>query len=652
MKVNKNLLRNAGERVLLTGNEAIARGIIEAGAGITTAFPGTPSTQILDNLGPIAQQLGFHAEHSVNEAVAFEVAAGAALAGVRSVMVTKMLGVNLIADPLLVIAITGVNAGLVVVTADDPGQHSSQNAEDTRYFGMLGKIPVLEPMDGQEAKDMTKYAFELSEELQLPVFVRITSRICHSYFDVTFGEITPPKREGHFEKDPKRYVMISTLSRARQPILTEKINRAAVINETNPWNKVILIDKGEITTKTNPFKTEFGIIASGLTYPYVEEVLEKTKVSAKVLKLATTYPLPKQLLNDYFEGLEKVLIIEECEPVTEMQVRAFAQREGIEVIIHGKEDQIMPRIGELNPDLVGGGIEKLFKVKFSEELTKPYLEVEEMLTKRVPALCAGCPHRATYYSIKEALRKSKKGGVILGDRGCYNQGVHEPIAGIDTCICMGASIAMASGMYQSGVKEPILAVIGDGTFLHSGIPSLLNAVQHKSKITVIIFDNSITGMTGHQPNACTGRNLMGEPTPEVDLVNIVNGLGIENIKVIESFQTELLQDTITRHLEDDGPKVIISRGECAILAGRERRITNEKVIRARVTVENCTGCKICMKKLGCPAFGWSSGENEHLLILPNCNGCGLCVQVCPQLAISIPREIQIPLKTKQVVAGK
>ncbi|NHJ47929.1 MAG: indolepyruvate ferredoxin oxidoreductase subunit alpha, partial [Asgard group archaeon] len=625
MKKNKNLLKKAGNVVLLTGNEAVARGIIEAGAGIAAAFPGTPSTQIVDNLGPVAKDFGFHAEHSVNEAVAFEVAAGSALAGVRSVMVTKMLGVNLIADPLLVIAITGVNAGLVVITADDPEQHSSQNAEDTRYFGMLGKIPVLEPADGQEAKDMTKYAFELSEELQLPVFVRITSRICHSYFDVKLGEVTPVKRDGHFEKDPRRYVMISTFSRARQPILHKKIDRAAEIHSSNPWNKVIYFNKGKTSDKPNPTIITSGIIASGLTYPYVEEVLEKTKVSAKVLKLATTYPLPKQLLKNYFKDLEEVVIIEECDPVTELLIRAYVQKEGIHVRVIGKEDGILPRSGELNPDRVGSAIEKHFGVKFSEELSEANLEIEELLTKRVPALCAGCPHRASYYSIKEALRKMKRGGAILGDRGCYNQGVYEPLAGIDTCICMGASIAMAHGMYKAGVEEPILAVIGDGTFQHSGIPSLLNAVQHKAKITVVIFNNSITAMTGHQPNPGTGRDLMGDPTPDIDLLTMVKGLGVENVKEIESFQTKSIIDHITSTIDDPGPKVIISKGSCAIMDYRARRVKKETVQRAVVNAELCNGCKVCMKKLGCPAFSMTEGEDPHLVILTNCNGCGLCV---------------------------
>lgn len=651
MKQNKNMLKKAGERVLLTGNEAIARGCIEAGVGVATAFPGTPSTQILDTLGPVAAELGFYAEHSVNEAVAFEVAAGSALAGVRSIMVTKMLGVNLIADPLLVIAITGVTGGLVIVTADDPQQHSSQNAEDTRFYGMLGKIPVLEPMDGQEAKDMTKYAFELSEELQLPVFVRITSRICHSYFDVTLGEIKEPIMDGHFEKDSKRYVMISTFSRARQPILHEKIDRAAEIHSKNPWNKIVNIIDGEKTTKNNPVALEFGIVASGLTFPYIEEVLEKTKINARILKLATTYPLPKKLLKEYFKGLKQVFVIEECDNVTELQIRAFAQKEGIDIKIIGKDDGVIPRSGELNPDIVGTAIEKLFNVKYNEEIPKPYLEAEELLTKRVPALCAGCPHRASYYSIKKAIRKMKRGGVILGDRGCYNQGVYEPLAGIDTCICMGASIAMASGMYLSGVKEPILAVIGDGTFLHSGISSLLNAVQHKSKITVVIFDNSITGMTGHQPNAGTGRTLMGEEAPKVDLLTLVEGLGVTSARVIESFHTELLIDSIIRTIDNPGPKVIISKGTCAVLAGRERRVIKEKVQPAVVNINLCNGCKVCMKQLGCPAFSWSAEEKPHLVILSNCDGCGLCVQVCPKNAITIPQHRHIPLK-KEVVSQK
>jgi len=636
MKKKSKLLGGAGEKVLLTGNEAVARGCLEAGVVVAAAYPGTPASTIMERLGEVAPEMGFHAEFSVNEAVAFEVAAGGALAGVRSLMTTKMLGVNLIADALTVITVTGVRAGLVIVTADDPQQFSSQCAEDTRFFAMLAKAPVLEPGDGQEAKDMAKYAFELSEQLELPVFLRITPRICHSSFDVELGELKAPKRDGRFIRDPKRFVMISTYSRPRQKILFEKIERASRIADLNPWNRIYDFQNGKIVGKGQVYNT-FGMIASGLTFPYVEEVLEATGLSAKVLKLATTYPLPENLITEFLREMDQVLIVEENDGVTELQTRALAQRKRINVRIMGKDEGLIPRSGELNPDLVGKAVEKIFGVKFVEELTEPYLEAEkELVSNRVPALCAGCPHRASFYAIREALRRKGHGGAIMGDRGCYNQGAYEPLEGMDTCICMGASIAMASGVSHSGTNEPVISVIGDGTFYHAGIPSLLNAVHNRSNITSFIFDNSITAMTGHQVNPGTGVNLMGDHTGFANLKKIVEACGVERVHVINAFDTGKLIDTMLEEIEQPGPSVIISRSPCALVVERQVRQRKMTLYRAEVDLEKCIGCKVCMKKIGCPAFGWSSDPKEHLEILPHCNGCGLCVEMCPFGAISVP----------------
>jgi len=653
MAKKNRILGGAGEKVLLTGNEAIARGCLEAGVVVATAYPGTPATNILEKLGDVAPDLGFHAEFSVNEAVAFEVAAGSALAGVRSLMVTKMLGVNLIADPLTVISVTGVRGGLVIVTADDPQQFSSQNAEDTRFFGLLAKVPVLEPGDGQEAKDMAKYAFELSEELELPVFLRITPRICHSSYPVELGEIHPPKKDGKFIRDPKRFVMISTYSRPRQKVLYEKIDRASAIADTNPWNKFYNFQKGKLVDEMKAYNT-FGIIASGMTYPYVEEVLEVTKVNAKVLKLATTYPIPEIMITEFLREMDQVLIVEENDGVTELLTRALAQRKRLNVRIMGKDEGLIPRSGELNPDIVGDAFEKLFGVKFREELTEPYLKAEkELVSQRVPSLCAGCPHRASYFSLKEALRRKGKGGSIMGDRGCYNQGAYEPLEGIDTCICMGASIAMASGVSHSGTNEPVLSVIGDGTFYHAGIPSLLNAVHNRSNIVSLIFDNSITAMTGHQVNPGTGVNLMGDMAGGyANLKKIVEACGVERVQVINAFDTKKLINAVLEEIDQPGPSVIISRSPCALVVERKVRKKKMEMYKAEVDLEKCIGCKVCMKKIGCPAFGWGDDPKPHLEILPHCNGCGLCVEMCPFGAISVPGRkettLGISVKPKEV----
>ncbi|MBN1390319.1 MAG: indolepyruvate ferredoxin oxidoreductase subunit alpha [Candidatus Thermoplasmatota archaeon] len=652
MAKKNRILGGAGEKVLLTGNEAIARGCLEAGVVVATAYPGTPATTILEKLGDVATELGFHAEFSVNEAVAFEVSAGAAMSGVRSLMATKMLGVNLIADPLTVISVTGVRGGLVIITADDPQQFSSQNAEDTRFFGMLAKVPVLEPVDGQEAKDMTRYAFELSEELELPVFLRITPRICHSSFPIELGEIHPPKRNGKFLRDPKRFVMISTFSRPRQKILNEKIAKAGIIADTNPWNRTFNFQNGRAVDDNKAYNT-FGIIASGMTFPYVEEVLEVTKVNARVLKLATTYPLPQNLVTEFLREMDQVLIVEENDGVTELLTRALAQRKRLNVRIMGKDEGLIPMSGELNPDLVGDALEKLFGVQFREELTEPYIKAEkELVSQRVPALCSGCPHRASYYSIKEALRRKGMGGSIMGDRGCYNQGAYAPLEGIDSCICMGASIAMASGISHSGTNEPVLSVIGDGTFFHSGIPSLLNAVHNRSNIVSLIFDNSITAMTGHQVNPGTGVNLMGVHTGNANLKKIVEACGVERVQVINAFDTKRLIDAVMEEIDQPGPSVIISRSPCALVVERNVRQRKLKMYRAEVDLDKCIGCKVCMKKIGCPAFGWGDDPKPHLEILPHCNGCGLCVEMCPFGAISVPEKregaLGISVKPREV----
>ncbi|MFO8051249.1 MAG: indolepyruvate ferredoxin oxidoreductase subunit alpha [Thermoplasmatota archaeon] len=630
------LLGGAGEKVLLTGNEAVARGLLEGGVTVASAYPGTPASTIMEKLGKVAPDLGFHAEFSVNEAVAFEVAAGAALGGVRAVMTTKMLGVNLIADALTVISVTGVRGGLVVVTADDPQQFSSQCAEDTRFYGMLAKVPVLEPCNGQEAKDMAKYAFELSEELELPVFLRITPRICHSSFDIELGEIKGPRKNGRFIKDPKRFVMISTYSRPRQKILHQKIDRAAEIAEKNPWNSFHDFQKGKMYERGEVYNT-FGIIASGLTFPYVEEVLEEIGINARVLKLATTYPLPEKLITEFLREMDQVMVIEENDGVTELQTRALAQRMRLPVRIMGKDEGLIPRSGELDPDIIGSAMEKLFGIKFTEDLTEPYKEAEEeLVSKRVPALCAGCPHRASFYSLREALRKVGKEGAIMGDRGCYNQGAYEPLEGMDTCICMGASIAMASGLSHTGTSEPVISVIGDGTFYHAGIPSLLNAVHNRANIVSLIFDNSITAMTGHQVNPGTGVNLMGERTGFANLKKMVEACGVERVKVLSAFDTNNLIKAVMEEIEQPGPSVIISRAPCALVVERNIKKKKLKLYKAEVDLDKCVGCKVCMKKIGCPAFGWGQDPKPHLEILPYCNGCGLCVEMCPFGAISVP----------------
>ncbi len=612
------IMKSPGETVLLSGNDAIARGAMEAGVSVVTGYPGTPATGIIEVLAKNAEETGLYAEFSVNEMVAFEVAAASAMAGVRSLTAMKMLGVNWIADPLTVISVTGVKGGLVIVTADDPAQFSSQNAEDTRFYAMLSKIPCLEPLNGQEAKDIIPEAFDLSEKLELPVFVRITPRICHSIYNVELGEKMPVKRDGKFEKDLKRYVMISTYSRDRQGIVNEKLDRATRLNAKSKFNKRVKF--GDYDSQ----KIKRGIIATGINYSYVEEAIDQIGFDGEVLKLATTYPIPDPLMASFMKDKDEVLIVEEGEPVTEVIVRSVAQYLHMDITIKGKSNGLFERAGELNPDLVAKAV--------SEFTGRKYVEAgdEESVPSRTPGLCAGCPHRATYYAIHKALRDEGNQGIVAGDRGCYNQGAHAPLEAIDTCICMGASIAMASGFSHANVKEPSLAVIGDGTFFHGGIPSLLNAVHNWSDITVLILDNSITGMTGHQPNPGTGNDAMGRPQKKIDIFEVVKSMGVERIFEINAFDTENVISRVKEEIKANGPSVIISRAPCAIVVEREKKGKFEK---ATVDEDACTGCKLCINTLGCPAFEFHDGK---LVINDLCTGCGLCSKICPVDAIDSP----------------
>lgn len=608
---------------LLTGNEAIAHGALEAGVGVVTGYPGTPASEIVEALAARAEKAGIHAEWSTNEMVAFEVASAAAMSGVRSLCAMKHLGVNWIADPLTVVAYTGVEGGLVIVTADDPAQFSSQNATDTRYFAMLSKVPCIEPADGQDAKDLLVEAFRISEELKLPVFFRVTPRICHSTFDVTLGdEEKPAARNGKFTKDAKKYVMIASNAAARHPLLNEKLEKASLLFEKSPFNS---IEEGSGTT---------GIIASGVSYLYVREALELLGMSGKVkvLKLATTYPVASGLVGKFIDGLDKVLVVEELEPIIENAAKAIAHDRESQAKIRGKS--LLPRTGEFNVDVVGGAVAKFLSVEFKKESPKFLEQAKKIVSKRIPALCPGCPHRATYRSIKNVLSRLG-GGIVTGDRGCYNQGAHPPLSAIDTCVCMGASISMASGFFHAGVKEPVIAVIGDGTFFHAGIPSLINAVHNKSQIVTVVMDNEWTSMTGHQPNPGTGMNALGLEAKKISVEEMAKACGVRHVETVDAYDLECVERALERALKTKEPAVVISRRPCIVQYYRHMREVGVRPKKMKVVPEKCSpDCGIkCLKALGCPAIGLD--PKGRAKIDSHCNGCGVCAQVCPKEAITL-----------------
>ena len=571
---------------LMTGNAAIARGAYESGVAVASGYPGTPSTEILENF---SRYKGIYAEWAPNEKVALEVAIGASMAGVRSLATMKHVGVNVAADPLLTVAYTGVNGGLVIITADDPGMHSSQNEQDNRNYAKFAKVPMLEPSDSKEAKEMMGIAFDISEEYDMPVLFRITTRVAHSQGLVELKEaVSLPVKE--YQRDTKKWLMVPAFGRMRRYSLEERINRLTDYSNNTTLNYII------------PGDPKVGVITSGISYQYVKEVLP----GASILKLGMTYPLPADLIKKFAAGVEKLIVVEELEPHLEQ----FVRLQGLNV--SGKE--YFPEIGEFNAQIVKKGFiaAGVLPAEGTEEIKGP--EDMPQIPVRPPVLCAGCPHRGVFYT----LRKMKL--LVSGDIGCYTLGGLPPLDGMDSCVCMGASVSMAHGIDKavSALGEKTVAVIGDSTFLHSGITSLLNVVYNNGNTTVIIVDNEITAMTGHQHHPATGKTLMGKDAPLVDLEGLVKALGIGRVKVLDPLNLSLLEQTIKEELSAQEPSVIIARRPCVL-------IDRQPSFPVTVDEELCTGCKACLK-LSCPSI---SVTDKLCSVDPvSCTGCNLCVQVC------------------------
>ncbi|MGI6587281.1 MAG: indolepyruvate ferredoxin oxidoreductase subunit alpha [Peptococcia bacterium] len=581
---------------LLTGNEAIARGAYEAGCTVAAAYPGTPSTEILEN---IAGYKEIYAEWSPNEKVAVEVVSGASIAGARSLAAMKHVGLNVAADPLFTMAYEGVNGGLVIVTADDPGTHSSQNEQDNRYYAPHAKVLLLEPADSQECKDYTKMAFALSEEFDTPVLLRVTTRICHSKSLVELGEREEVGVK-EYRKDVQKYAMTPAHAKVRHVLVEEKLNRLWEYSNNSPLNK---IEWGE---------KKIGIITSGISYQYACEVFGN---KASYLKLGLTYPLPERLIKEFAQAVEQVIVIEENDPYLETYVKSL----GIEC--RGKE--LIPICGELNP----GIIRQAFFPE--EEKGKSDIVADLNIPSRPPVLCAGCPHRGLFYALSKL-----KNIVVSGDIGCYTLGLMPPLSVTDTVICMGASISAGLGFekafQQGSIEKKVFSCIGDSTFFHSGITGLIDAVYNQSKLKIIIMDNRITAMTGHQENPGTGKTLQGEDAPIIDIEKIVRAVGVkeENIRVIDPYNLAETEEAVQEAYLAEEPFVIITKRPCALLK-EVRRVRSG--FSCLIDQEKCKKCKACLR-IGCPALAL---KGERVFIdLEMCNGCGLCQQVCKFKAIT------------------
>jgi len=592
-------------REYMLGNVAIARGLLEGGVQVIAGYPGTPSSEIIDTLACLEDR-DYHIEWSVNEKVAMEVAAGAAWTGIRSAVTMKHVGLNVAADPFMTLAYTGTKGGLIVIVADDPSCHSSQNEQDTRRYAQFALVPCFDPSTPQEAKDMLPYAFAFSEKFEIPVLFRPTTRISHGKSDIELEEIPVEKPAPNFEKLLDRWVMLPKNARPRHTHLLsiqQPIEDALV---ESPWNSLELKSGAKL-----------GVIGAGIASVYAKEALIELEVEASFLKIGT-YPVPKKLILELFKTVDAVIVFEELEPIVEEQVKIIAQESGLQVSVFGKSNGFVPREGELDINAFLVTLGKVFDLKMELGPSSPVLE----LAPRPPALCAGCSHRATYYSMRKVFGSD---AIYPSDIGCYTLGIQSGT--VETTLCMGSSISIASGIFHAGEKRPICCSIGDSTFFHTGMNSLLNAVVNKADITVTILDNRITAMTGHQPNPGVGFTAIGEPTVQVSLAELCKAMGSGFVSVVDPYNLEETQKAFKAAKEFNGTAVVIARQPC-VISGKRAGIKRVPYI---VDPEKCEGCKQCVK-FGCPAVEFDE-ENKYAVITALCSGCGVCEQICKFEAI-------------------
>jgi len=586
-------------KVLMSGNESIARGAFEHGVRFAAGYPGTPSTEIIETF---AKYDGVYAEWSPNEKVALEVGIGAALAGAKALIVMKHVGVNVAADPLFTLSYTGTNGALVIITADDPSLHSSENEQDNRNYAKFAKMPMVEPADSQEAKDYIKIAFDISARFDTPVFFRTTTRVSHSKSLVTLGDLTPAKDSTAIRINAAKYVMVPANARIRRIEVEKRLQRLTEFAETFPGNRMEINDP------------ETGIITAGMPYNYAKDVFP----DFSYLKLGMVYPLPPRLIHDFASKVKKIYVIEELDPFIEEQIKAM----GIDVI--GKE--IFPYTNEFDPGVIHRAIR-------GKKMARSILP-DVVIPPRPPNLCPGCPHRGLFY----VLGKLKT--FVAGDIGCYTLSFMKPLEGLHACICMGASIGMAHGMSKA-LKEKgkgkVVGVIGDSTFIHSGITPLLNMAYNKSDAVIVICDNRTTAMTGMQDHPATGYTLQGEKTKELDFAKLASALGIEHVRVIDPYDIKTTRKVMKEELAKPGASVVISEGACVF-----KRDTKDARKAFKIDPEKCIGCKACIG-LGCPPISWvkfadmpkqevkrnvKKQEGVAFIDKELCSGCTLCEQVC------------------------
>ena len=623
MKVKEILTEKKGEKLFLLGNEAAVRGALESAVSLVSTYPGTPSPEIETLFYKIAKDAGVYFEYSCNEKVALEVSAAAASSGLRSFVFMKHVGLNVAADSFMSAAYTGVKGGMIVLSADDPSMYSSQNEQDNRIMARLAGIPLLEPSNPQEVKDLMKFGFELSEKYEIPVLMRTTTRISHMRGVVNLGAVVRGKEKGIFQKNPKQYMVAPAFVVKMRKELIEKLGKIKEDANHSCLNKII--DKGG---------KQLGIITSGGAYNYLMDVVSENDLKVKIMKLAFTHPFPEEMVLNFIKSVDNILVVEEVEPVMENEILAIIGKHQLKKKVYGKLDGTLPRIYEYNPDIISKGMAKIIDEAL---IQREVMSTELPLPVRPPVLCPGCPHRGTYFALKKALKKMKlkeEEIIYSSDIGCYALASESPYNMADYCISMGSSLGIGCG-FGKATNQKVISFIGDSTFFHAGMPGLVNAVHNKNKLLLVVLDNRITGMTGGQTNPGTPLDGMGNPAPEVSIEGIARGSGADFVKTVDPFDLKETEKVFKEALKCEGVAVVITKHPCAMLTDAQNR---RKGINIKYTInqEECIKCLICVKQFTCPAIFVEKNGSVNINPLL-CDGCGVCLQVCPKKAIEVKK---------------
>ena len=620
----------SGEKQFLLGNEAAVRGVIEAGVSIAATYPGTPSSEIGNVLSVLAKEANIYFEFSANEKVAMEVAATAAASGLRSFTFMKHVGMNVAADSFMTTAYSGVRGGMVILSADDPSLFSSQNEQDTRNYARLANVPILEPSNCQEVKDMVKYAFDLSEQFQIPVIVRTTTRVSHMRGVVEFGDINDNSsnnddhwKRGHFKKDPSQFVPVPAFAGEMHVRLWDKIHKIEEITNSSDLNSEVNFASDK----------KYGVISSSSAYNYAHDVVKFNDLDVDILKLGFSYPFPQEKVAEFLSDLDEVFIVEEVDPIIEKDTLATIGSKKLDVIVHGKLDGTFPLYHEFNSDIVGEGFNKILKFDESEytSYSSSLEKLSQDIPSRAPVLCAGCPHRAMYYGINKAIGElglKADDVVFASDIGCYTLGINPPYNAADYLLSMGSSVGDGCG-FSVSTDQKVASFIGDSTFFHSGISPLINAVHNKHNFVLTVLDNRITAMTGGQPNPGIPVDGMGDEAPEISIRKLALACGCDYVRVINPFNLEQVIKTYKEAFERNDAAVIVSKAPCTLIKG----LTKKPPV--KLVESNCNNCDKCVSELACPAISKINGK--IVIDQSQCDGCNVCIQVCRYGALEAGR---------------